>query len=159
MASSRSFSTRKIVGFIILLVIVAFVFAESLWKVYLVNKSYTIYFPRSVTVTEEAYTIVDEATAILQQDDTIKLRIVGHTSPEGDEAANMELSLKRANIIKDEFVYRGISESRIEIEAMAGREPLEKEQGESTRSYQLRSSRVELVLARITKNPLDYVTQ
>tara|TARA_B100001989_G_C24513021_1_gene451503 strand:+ start:181 stop:666 length:486 start_codon:yes stop_codon:yes gene_type:complete len=155
---AKSFSARKIIGLLILLIIVAFVSAESLWKVYMTNKTYTVYFQRSANLTEDAYSIIDEATEILKQDDSIKLKLIGHTSPEGDPQANLDLSLRRAKAVMGEFTYRGISEARIDVEGAGGRDALDKNAGESNRSYRLRSSRVEIILARITKNPLDYVT-
>lgn len=157
-SSGSFFSPRKIIGFLILLAIIAFVAVQSLWTVYVTNQTYTITFPRSTLLTEQAYTTIDKATALLKQDDKLKVRIVGHTSPQGDPGANLKLSQDRAEAVKGEFVYRGISEDRMLVEGVGGTEPPAMEPSEPERAYNLRASRVEVTVSRIIKNPIEYVT-
>lgn len=153
---SRIFSPRRIAGLLILFVIFFFVAGQSLWSLYVESKNYTIFFPRGTVLTEEAYLQIDSASEILKKDGRIGVRITGHTSPQGDAAANVDLSLRRAEAVKGEFIYRGISESRISVEGLGGSRPLHREAGESERAYVLRSGRVELSLSRFSDNPLSY---
>lgn len=157
-SSSGWITPRKIVGLVILLVIISVVVAESLWSVYVSSKTYTVIFPRGVHLTEEAYALIDDTANILKQDDSLKVRVVGHTIARGNPEANMALSKERAELVKGEMVYRGIAEDRIIVSAKGGTEPPQRNSPESERAYQIRSSRVELTLGRTTNNPLDYVT-
>ena len=158
--SSGFFSLRKVLGFLILLSIIGFVGFQSLWSLYVTNKTYTLSFPRGTVLTEDSISKINEAVQILKSDDSLNAKIIGHTAPQGDAQANKDLSLQRAEVVKSEFSYLGVPDSQLIVKGVGGTEPLARESGEADRSYYLRNSRVEVSVGRFFENPWDqYVTQ
>ena len=158
MASSSGggfFSVRKVIGFLILLSIVGFVGFQSLWSLYVTNKTYILSFPRGTVLTEASITDINDAVQILKTDDSLSAKITGHTAPQGDAIANQNLSLQRAETVKSEFTYLGIPDARLIIKGVGGTDPVEREAGESDRSYYLRNSRVEITVGRFFENPFE----
>lgn len=149
------FSFRKVIGLLILLGIVGFVAFQSLWSLYITNKSYTLSFPRGTVLTEASLSDINDAVQILKSDDSLSAKIIGHTAPQGDPQANQNLSLQRAETVKSEFSYLGIPDKQLIVKGVGGTEPLEREAGESNRSYYLRNSRVEIVVGRFFDNPFE----
>ncbi|QCX02247.1 OmpA family protein [Aggregatimonas sangjinii] len=74
--------------------------------------------PRSMGIIRQIY-------QVLQQDEDLKLKIVGHTDADGDDALNMELSKKRAEAVKNALatVYN-VSSNRLQTEGKGASEPL-----------------------------------
>lgn len=71
--------------------------------------------------------VLEEIAALLQADNTIKLKIVGHTDSDGDAKANLLLSQKRALAIKTALSKQyGISDDRLTTEGRGETEPLNK---------------------------------
>jgi len=58
----------------------------------------------SATIKAESYAVVKEIATVLKENPSIKIKIIGHTSSDGDDKANMELSIKRAAAVKDMLV-------------------------------------------------------
>lgn len=154
---SSLFSARRLAGLLILIAIFIFVAGQSLWSIYVESQTYTILFPRSTILTEEAYAQIDAATEILKKDERIHVQIIGHTSVQGDAGANQALSLRRAEVVKGELEYRGITEDRISVEGRGGTEPLNRNASETDRGYALRSGRVVMTLSRFIDSPLSYI--
>jgi peptidoglycan-associated lipoprotein len=59
----------------------------------------------------------------LEQHPSATITIEGHTDTVGDEAYNLDLSERRANVAKDFLLGLGIDESRITVEAKGEQEP------------------------------------
>lgn len=76
----------------------------------------------------------------------LEILIVGHTDNVGDEAALFDLSLQRAEAVRDYLVHEGISESRIAVAGKGSSEPLTPNGTESGRE---RNRRVEITLLRM----------
>jgi outer membrane protein OmpA-like peptidoglycan-associated protein len=57
--------------------------------------------------------ILDQAVAALNEASTVRIRIVGHTDSRGSDEYNQALSVRRANAVRDYFVSKGISASRL----------------------------------------------
>lgn len=73
----------------------------------------------------ESKAVLDEIGSLLQAYADIKLKIVGHTDSDGDAAANMVLSQKRAAAIKTTLVSNyGIDAGRLLTEGKGETEPL-----------------------------------
>ena len=79
-------------------------------------------------------------------DERIHVTILGHTGNSGDAAANLELSVARAEIARTVAADLGIGADRLTVQGLGGGRPLPKQQGESERAYQSRLSRVEVIL-------------
>lgn len=75
----------------------------------------------------ESYGALKDIANVLNENTDVKVKIVGHTDADGDDKANMELSLKRANAVKaileKEF---GIDASRMSAEGKGESEPVDK---------------------------------
>ncbi|WP_299228670.1 OmpA family protein [uncultured Psychroserpens sp.] len=73
----------------------------------------------------QSYGIIRQISQVLLQDDTIKLKIVGHTDSDGDDNSNMKLSKARAIAVKNALinVYH-ISENRLQTDGKGETEPV-----------------------------------
>lgn len=67
---------------------------------------------KSTEVSPSSFAVLDEVVNILKSNPTLNIRIEGHTSGPVKES-NTVLSQKRADSVKDYFVNKGISASRI----------------------------------------------
>ena len=85
--------------------------------------------------------VVDDALGKLQSSVDLHVLVVGHTDSVGQEEYNQQLSLKRAEGIRDRLVEAGIQPARIEYAARGESEPLE---GEDTDEARAKNRRVEL---------------
>lgn len=80
------------------------------------------------------------------EDNRIHVTILGHSGNTGDAAANLELSVARADLARTVAQDLGISADRLTVQGLGGGRPLAKMDGESARAYQSRLSRVEVTL-------------
>ena len=55
---------------------------------------------------------------------TMRIRIVGHTDSQGNQASNDTLSLARANSVRRHLEGKGVAADRIEVLGRGGRDPL-----------------------------------
>ena len=72
-----------------------------------------IYNLDKYTVEKESEKILNKVVSILKGNDKIKLEIISHTDSQRDDASNLVLSEKRANVVADYFIKNGISKNRI----------------------------------------------
>lgn len=79
----------------------------------------------SYELNDEAKSALNELSKLLKEKQDIKLKIVGHTSIEGDPKYNLELSKNRAKAAFDFLIASGIDSSRIEFEGKGGEEPID----------------------------------
>lgn len=88
--------------------------------------SYGIYFDvnKDVVKPESAGTLKQIADA-LKENPAVRIKIVGHTDSDGDEAANLDLSKRRSAAVKNALVNSyGIDAARIETEGKGEKEPV-----------------------------------
>jgi outer membrane protein OmpA-like peptidoglycan-associated protein len=72
---------------------------------------------QSAVIKPESYAVVKEVATVLTENSGIRIKVLGHTSSDGDDNANMELSKKRAAAVRDLLASEfGIDASRIETE-------------------------------------------
>lgn len=58
----------------------------------------------SASLQPASYGVLKEIATVLKENPTIKVKIIGHTSSDGDDKANMDLSKKRAAAVKDALI-------------------------------------------------------
>jgi outer membrane protein OmpA-like peptidoglycan-associated protein len=67
---------------------------------------------------------LDKVEQLMQQSSTMIIKIIGHTSDEGDHNSNMELSIKRAKSCKVYLQRKGIKSNRILVLGMGPDAPI-----------------------------------
>lgn len=80
--------------------------------------SYGIYFDTNKDVVKpESYGTLKEIATVLTENPTVKVRIVGYTDADGSDAANLDLSKRRAASVKAELIHLfGLAADRIETD-------------------------------------------
>ena len=73
----------------------------------------------------ESYIELTKLLELLVKNETMRIRIEGHTDSDGDEAANLKLSQARALSVKTYLESKGIATARIESEGYGETQPLE----------------------------------
>jgi outer membrane protein OmpA-like peptidoglycan-associated protein len=78
----------------------------------------------SDAVRGESYGTLKEIAAVLKENAGLRVRIVGHTDADGDEAKNLDLSKRRAASVKSLLVREfGIEEGRMETDGKGESQP------------------------------------
>ncbi len=79
----------------------------------------------SANIQPQSMGIIRQIYQVLQQETGMNLKIVGHTDADGDDSANMTLSTKRAESVKNALVSEyGISSDRLQTEGKGESEPV-----------------------------------
>ncbi len=88
--------------------------------------SYGIYFDVNKDVVKpESYGTLKEIAAILNEVPDVKVKIVGHTDADGADAANLDLSKRRAASVKAELAKSfGVKGDRLETDGMGESQPV-----------------------------------
>ena len=88
--------------------------------------SYGIYFDSGKDVVKpESYGSVKEIAAVLQENPDVRIKVVGHTDSDGDDALNLDLSKRRAAAVK-RFLEKefGIATDRVQTDGMGEQQPV-----------------------------------
>ena len=83
------------------------------------------------------------AVPVLRNDDSIRLRIEGHTDSVGPERYNQQLSLRRAESVRQYLVSQGIDENRLTIAGYGESNPIDTN---DTKAGRANNRRVEFVV-------------
>ncbi|MFZ0280966.1 MAG: OmpA family protein [Bacteroidales bacterium] len=88
--------------------------------------TYGIYFDVNKDVVKpESYGTLKDISAVLQENPDVRVKIVGHTDSDGADAANLDLSKRRGESVKNELVKTfGIDASRLESDGMGEGQPV-----------------------------------
>jgi outer membrane protein OmpA-like peptidoglycan-associated protein len=79
----------------------------------------------SANIKPESMGVLKEIAAVIKENPSIRLKIVGHTSSDGDDKVNLELSLKRAIAVKDMLIKEwGIDAATMETEGKGETQPV-----------------------------------
>jgi OmpA-OmpF porin, OOP family len=79
----------------------------------------------SATIKSESYGVIKEIAGVLKENPSIKIKIIGHTSSDGDDNANMELSKKRATAVKEALMKEyGIDAAMMETDGKGETQPV-----------------------------------
>ncbi|MDP4263362.1 MAG: OmpA family protein [Bacteroidota bacterium] len=98
---------------------------------------------QSAVIKPESYAVIKEIAGVFKDNPGVKIKVVGHTSSDGDDNANMELSKKRASAVKDLLVNEfGIDASRIETEGKGETQPIA---DNKTKEGKMANRRVEFI--------------
>lgn len=76
------------------------------------------------TVKNESMPIIRNIASGLKENSQIRLQINGHTDNVGSAESNMQLSIERAEAVKEKLIKLGISENRLEIKGFGETQPL-----------------------------------
>jgi len=91
-------------------------------KPYRINN---IYFgTNSAFINQETVTIIDEFTAYLKENKTVKIGIHGHTDNVGNASDNQVLSENRAKTIYNLLILNGIDASRLSYKGFGSSKPV-----------------------------------
>ena len=76
-------------------------------------------------VKPESFGTLKSIADVLKENQSVRVKIIGHTDSDGDDAKNMELSQRRAASVKSELVSKfGIDASRMETEGAGESKPV-----------------------------------
>lgn len=89
--------------------------------------------------------VLDKLVAFMKENETIKIRLEGHTDNAGDPGLNKDLSLKRASKIRGYMTINGIDFERIRISGWGGTRPIA---DNSTEEGRERNRRVQLLIEK-----------
>ena len=103
-----------------------------------------IYFDSDkATLRAESYGLLKQLGSALTADATLHIRIDGHTDSQGDTAYNQDLSLRRANTVKQHLVKTaGIKGGRLTVKGFGESVPVENNDSDFGRSL---NRRVEII--------------
>lgn len=74
-----------------------------------------------------SFPVIKEMAAVLKENASVRVKIIGHTDSDGEDQPNKELSLKRANAVKAALEKEfGIAADRIETDGKGEAEPADK---------------------------------
>ncbi len=78
----------------------------------------------SANIKPESYAVLKDIAETLQENAAVKVKIIGHTDSDGEEAANLDLSKRRAESVKENLASQfGIDKSRLETDGMGESAP------------------------------------
>ncbi len=88
--------------------------------------SYGIYFDVNKDVVKpESYGTLKEIAKVLAENPDVRVKIVGHTDADGQDAANLDLSQRRGTSVKNELVKSfAVDASRLESDGMGEGQPV-----------------------------------
>jgi OOP family OmpA-OmpF porin len=88
--------------------------------------SYGIYFDVNKDIVKpESYGALKDIAQVFQQNPNVRVKIVGHTDADGEDAFNLDLSKRRAAAVKNELAKTfGIDASRLETDGMGETKPV-----------------------------------
>ncbi len=89
-------------------------------------------------IEKASFPTLDSAVEILIQYKSIRLEVSGHTSSEGGEKRNLELSNERAEAVRGYFVDKGVGPERVVARGAGASEPIADNESKAGRSQNRR---------------------
>ncbi|RVT97272.1 OmpA family protein [Mucilaginibacter limnophilus] len=96
----------------------------------------------AATIKPESNGILTELAAVLKDNPSININIIGHTDSDGNAAANQKLSLARAESVKNTLVNAGIDAARLKVAGKGASQPLA---SNTTETGKAQNRRVEFI--------------
>ena len=84
-------------------------------------------------LSDDAKFVLHDLAKVMEKNRDLKLRIVGHSSVEGNESFNQKLSEARAKAAVDFLISRGIDADRLQYEGKGASEPIDTENLDANR--------------------------
>ena len=82
------------------------------------------FLPGSATLTEDAKGVLETAAAALSGQKSLEVELGGHTDSQGKDAANLALSQKRADSVRQYLVGKGIDGGRMTAKGYGETQPI-----------------------------------
>jgi OmpA-OmpF porin, OOP family len=99
----------------------------------------------SDNIKPQSGSVLKEIATILQENPTVRVKIIGHTDSDGADAANLALSKKRAVAVKTALSsFYGIEGSRLETDGKGESQPLNKNANSSEKATNRRVEFIKL---------------
>jgi peptidoglycan-associated lipoprotein len=92
------------------------------------------------TLRPEATRVLDEAVNAMQQDQTLRIQIEGHTCNIGTAEYNLALGDRRANAVRDYLISRGVATNRLTTVSYGEERPRHDNAREETRRLNRRAA-------------------
>lgn len=89
-------------------------------------------------LTSGSYAELNKLAQLLEENQTMKIEVSGHTDNVGDAALNLDLSKKRANAVKTYLLKKGIAQDRITSKGYGGTKPIADNKYEYTKKLNRR---------------------
>ncbi|MEM6328077.1 MAG: OmpA family protein [Bacteroidota bacterium] len=96
----------------------------------------------SATLKSESFSVIQEIASMMEEHPELRLRVEGHTDNEGDPAANLTLSQRRAAAVTTMLTGLGVAADRLESAGMGQTQPIA---SNDTAEGRAQNRRVELV--------------
>ncbi len=108
--------------------------------------SYGIYFDvNKAEVKPESYGTLKELAQVLKENSDVRVKIVGHTDSDGDDAKNLDLSKRRSQAIKNALTKEfGIAADRLECDGAGEKQPVAKNDTPSNKALNRRVEFIKL---------------
>ncbi|MBK8262866.1 MAG: OmpA family protein [Nannocystis sp.] len=103
-------------------------------------------------LTADSAPILARAAAVLAEHPELKLEIQGHTDTDGEAAVNVDLSLRRAESVRQALINAGIAEDRLRAVGYGGEQPIAANETEEGRAA---NRRIEFRLLDGEGQPLE----
>ncbi len=92
------------------------------------------FFKGKADLSDDTKAVLQDLESLLKENSNLKLKLIGHTSSEGNETYNQKLSEDRAKAAVDFLVSRGIDASRLMFEGKGSSEPVSDNPEENRRT-------------------------
>ena len=94
-----------------------------------------------------SYAVLEAVARIMRANPRLsRVVVVGHTDVVGTREANLALSLKRAQAVRDDLVRRGVASERLQVRGVGADQPVGDDASEAGREA---NRRVEFIIATI----------
>jgi len=91
------------------------------------------------TISNESLDMLFDISEQLKRNEQIRIQICGHTDDKGSDDYNMQLSLARANAVKNQLIKLGISEKRLATKGFGKTQPIVPNDSEENRKKNRRT--------------------